>query len=110
MDARTRANRLASNIGLDLADAAPEGRDVLLADMRYAWDPAWLKELAKRPETVLVKDGHPILANVSNPASVLAAMENDAATGSLASFGTHGFAVWQYNTTAVNSQVYFSAS
>jgi len=78
MDARTRANRLASNIGLDLADAAPEGRDVLLADMRYAWDPAWLKELAKRPETVLVKDGHPILANVSNPASVLAAMENDA--------------------------------
>ncbi|MFI5419354.1 MAG: hypothetical protein ACHQ1H_00155 [Nitrososphaerales archaeon] len=48
--------------------------------------------------------------DVSKKPSGTAAMENDAATGSLASFGAHGFAVWQYNTTATNSQVYFSAS
>ncbi len=48
--------------------------------------------------------------DVSNNPSGTAAMENDAATGSLAGFGTHGFAIWQYNATATNSQVYFSAS
>jgi len=77
MDARTRANRLASNIGLDLADSVPEGRDVIVADMHYAWDPAWLKDLATRPGTVLVKDGRPVLAHVSDAAPVLAAMTSD---------------------------------
>ena len=77
MDARTRANRLASNIGLDLADSVPEGRDVIVADMHYAWDPAWLKDLAKRPGSVLVKDGRPVLAHVSDAAPVLAAMTSD---------------------------------
>jgi hypothetical protein len=48
--------------------------------------------------------------DVSRNAKGTAALENDAATGSLASFGAHGFAIWQYNTTDTNSQVYFSAS
>ena len=48
--------------------------------------------------------------NISNNPSGTAAMENDAATGAIASFGTHAFAAWQFNTSVTNSQVYFAAS
>lgn len=67
MDARTRACRLATNIGLECADRV-DGASVL-ANMAYAWDPAWLREIAKRPGTALVKDGRPVLVHASNAAS-----------------------------------------
>ena len=42
MDARTRACRLAENMGLECAERAD--RAAVLASMAYAWDPAWLRD------------------------------------------------------------------
>ena len=53
MEARERVRRLATNAGLEFADAPGEDRAVLLASMAYAWDPAWLKAIRARPGTVL---------------------------------------------------------
>ena len=44
MDARRRACRLAENLGLECAETI-QGAGVL-ANMAYAWDPAWLREIA----------------------------------------------------------------
>src|SRR6185436_5980919 len=46
MDARTRACRLAANAGFECADTVEPGRDMLIASLDYAWDPAWLKAMA----------------------------------------------------------------
>jgi len=64
MDARDRVCRLATNAGFECSDAAVPGRAALLADMRYAWDPAWLKAMRARPGTVLTFGGAPVMAHV----------------------------------------------
>jgi phosphatidylglycerophosphate synthase len=76
--ARARAERLAANAGLSTGDGAAS---VVLGNLRFAWDPAWLKELAKRPGAALVKDGVPVLAHVeaAEAEAVAAAMTNGAA-------------------------------
>jgi phosphatidylglycerophosphate synthase len=74
MDARERTCRLATNAGFECADAPVEGRAVLLASMRYAWDPAWLKAMRGRPRTMLTLGGEPVMAHVAADAnSVVAA-------------------------------------
>jgi phosphatidylglycerophosphate synthase len=76
MDARPRACRLAENIGLECAETAADGPAVL-ANMAFAWDPAWLREIAQRPGTVLTFQGKPVLAHVPegrDTAAVIAAM------------------------------------
>src|SRR6476661_9916735 len=78
IDARDRSCRLATNAGFECAAAAEAGRPVLLANMRYAWDPAWLKAMRARPHTVLTFGGEPVLAHVAagtDPAPVAAGME-----------------------------------
>jgi phosphatidylglycerophosphate synthase len=62
--ARARAERLAANAGLALASELPAQGHVLLGNLNFAWDPAWLKELARRPDAVLLKDGQPVLAHL----------------------------------------------
>src|SRR3954452_5114769 len=64
MDSRTRACRLATNAGFECADVPDAGRSVLVANLEYAWDPAWLKAMAARPGTVLTLGGKPVLASV----------------------------------------------
>src|SRR6478672_2860484 len=64
MDANDRACRLATNAGLECADATQPGRAALLASMTYGWDPAWLKEMRNRPRTVLTLGGKPVMAHV----------------------------------------------
>jgi phosphatidylglycerophosphate synthase len=73
MDARERACRLAANAGLECADAPVEGRAVLLASLRYAWDPAWLKAMRGRPGTMLTLAGEPVMAHVQAGENVAAA-------------------------------------
>ena len=73
MDARERACRLAANAGLECADAPVEGRAVLLASLRYAWDPAWLKAMRGRPGTMLTLVGEPVMAHVEAGENVAAA-------------------------------------
>lgn len=76
--ARLRAERLAANAGLPIAPAAPGPGPVLLGNLHFAWDPAWLKELARRPGTLLLKDGSPVLAHVegAQAAAIAEAMRN----------------------------------
>src|SRR6476620_9112096 len=76
MDARDRVLRLAANAGFECSDAPQPGRAVLLANMRYAWDPAWLKAMRSRPRTVLTFGGEPVMAHVeaSEAAAVAADM------------------------------------
>ena len=64
MDARTRACRIAENIGLESRHEGAADRDAVLANMAFAWDPAWLREISGRPETVLTLKGAPVLAHV----------------------------------------------
>jgi phosphatidylglycerophosphate synthase len=79
MDARERACRLAANAGLECADAPQPDRAVLLASMRYAWDPAWLKAMRARPGTILTLEGEPVMAHVpagANAATAAAGLED----------------------------------
>ena len=64
MEAKDRACRLATNAGLECADAPRPGRAVLLASMAYGWDPAWLKEMRNRPRSVLTLGGKPVMIHV----------------------------------------------
>lgn len=78
-DARERACRLARNAGFEPADAPVEGRAVLLASMRYGWDPAWLKAMRERPGTMLTHAGEPVMAHVAageNAAAAAAGLED----------------------------------
>ncbi|MBA3511951.1 MAG: CDP-alcohol phosphatidyltransferase family protein [Sphingomonas sp.] len=72
LDAKARACRLAANAGFECADSPPGGREALLASLDYAWDPAWLTEMANRPATVLTLGGKPVLAHVPADASAAA--------------------------------------
>ena len=78
MEAKGRACRLATNAGFDCADRPQEGRAALLASMAYGWDPLWLKEMRRRPGSVLTLDGRPVIAHLpagTDAAPVIAAVE-----------------------------------
>ena len=78
MDARERACRLATNAGFHCADVPDAGKPVLLASMSYAWDPAWLKGMRARPQTVLTLGGMPVMVHVpadANASDAVAALE-----------------------------------
>jgi phosphatidylglycerophosphate synthase len=79
IDARERACRLATNAGFECADAPQEGRAVLLASMRFAWDPAWLKAMGSRPGTMLTLGDEPVMIHVAadgNAAAAAAGLED----------------------------------
>ncbi|HET7817305.1 MAG TPA: CDP-alcohol phosphatidyltransferase family protein [Sphingomicrobium sp.] len=80
MDARERACRLAENLGLRCADEPAWETDLVLASMAFAWDPAWLSEIAKRPRSALLKEGRPVLVHVTAAEAprAIAAMEDGA--------------------------------
>ena len=63
-DAEARARRFAENAGFEVAEAVAGDRPALLANLDYAWDPAWLKATGARPGTVLTLAGAPVLAHV----------------------------------------------
>ena len=72
MDSATRARRIAANAGLEIADSPTEGRSAVLANMAFAWDPAWLREIARRPNSLLTLGGTPVLAHATDAASATA--------------------------------------
>ncbi|MDQ3143408.1 MAG: CDP-alcohol phosphatidyltransferase family protein [Pseudomonadota bacterium] len=77
MPAAARAAALAIKAGMEPAEASRPGRAVVLADMDFAWDPAWARSIAQRPGTVLVKDGRAVLAHLpagQDPAPIAAVM------------------------------------
>jgi phosphatidylglycerophosphate synthase len=64
LDAKSRACRLAGKAGLACADEVRPGQAALLANLGYAWDPAWLKMLIGKPGTAITSGGRPVLAHV----------------------------------------------
>src|SRR4030095_3214331 len=84
LDAKARACRLATNAGFECAAPADPGRAALLATLDYAWDPAWLTEMANRPSSVLTLGGKPILAHVPVGGPALAPVADALAKGDIA--------------------------
>jgi phosphatidylglycerophosphate synthase len=79
MDSRERVCRIAANAGLECANAPEPGRAVLLASLRYSWDPAWLKAMRERPGTTLTLGGEPVMTHVApgaNPVAAAAGLED----------------------------------
>src|SRR5829696_2828983 len=79
LDSGTRACRLAAKAGLECGDQADPGRPAILADLGFAWDPAWLVAIRKHPGNVLMLGDRAVLAHVpagQDPASIRAAMES----------------------------------
>ncbi|HMI39618.1 MAG TPA: CDP-alcohol phosphatidyltransferase family protein [Sphingomicrobium sp.] len=64
LDAETRARRLATEARLEPAAEADPARAAILADLSYAWDPAWLAAIAARPGSILTLGGRPVLAHL----------------------------------------------
>ena len=82
LDAATRARRLAAKAKLNCGDTPTAGHAVLLADLDFAWDPAWLASIAKRPGKVLMLGDRAVLAHVPaaiDPAPMIAAMASGSA-------------------------------
>jgi phosphatidylglycerophosphate synthase len=78
MDARSRACRLATNAGFECREAGEgtqDDRGALIARLDFAWDPAWLDEIAGRVSSVLTLGGRPVLAHVPAGADLAAAAE-----------------------------------
>ena len=78
LDARTRACRLAEKAGMECADAVNPGRPAVLADLDFAWDPAWLTAIRNHSGNVLVIGNRAVLAHVpagQDAAAIRAAME-----------------------------------
>ncbi len=77
MAAAPRASALSVQAGMQPADRVEAGRAAVLADLHFAWDPVWARAIARRPGTVLVKDGRAVLAHVpagQDHATLLTAM------------------------------------
>jgi phosphatidylglycerophosphate synthase len=79
LDADERARRLASNAGFEAVDSLTGPGSVLLANLDYAWDPAWLKLIGGRAGSALLHDGNPVLAHV--PAGIPAGPVEQAMLG-----------------------------
>ena len=82
LDAAARARRLAADAGLESTDAVVAGRASLFADLDFAWDPAWLAEIAGRPASVLMLGDRAVLANLpagADATPIIAAMRGRAA-------------------------------
>ena len=82
LHAGTRARRLAADAGLERTDSVAPGRANLLADLDFAWDPAWLAEIAGRPASVLMLGKRAVLAHLPagmDAGPMIAAMHGRAA-------------------------------
>jgi len=70
MAAADRANALSIKAGMDPAATSDPARATVLADLDFAWDPAWARAIAQRPATALVKDGRAVLVHLIAGADV----------------------------------------
>lgn len=78
LDAATRARRFASKAKLVPVDRVPESGPVIVCDLAFAWDPAWLPYLKANPGRVVTLGGRPALASLADAGqapTLIAAME-----------------------------------
>ena len=81
LGAKERACRLAAKAGMECADLPIAGRPAILADLGFAWDPAWLAAIKNHPDNVLMLGERAVLAHVSagqDSSAVRAAMQSSA--------------------------------
>ena len=86
MSSAERVRRIVAAQRFDAAEGT-----VVLANLDYAFDPAWLAYLAKRPGTMLTRTGVPVLAYVADEAvrePIMAAMRARRPLGALAGLAT----------------------
>ena len=77
LEAEERLRRLGDKAGLDVRPHWEAGRGAILADLAFAWDPAWLAAIKGRPGTVVMKGDRAVLAHVpasEDPAPLAEAM------------------------------------
>jgi len=74
----TRARRFASKSGLTPVEAIADG-PVIVADLDFAWDPAWLRHIAAQPGRAVTSGGRAVLAHCRDRAEAEALV----ATGTL---------------------------
>ena len=77
-----RARRFASKAGLVPVDRMPERGPLIVADLGFAWDPAWLAHVRDQPGRAVTRGGRPALvhlADASQAPAVIAAIETGAA-------------------------------
>ena len=82
MSTAERLRRIVASQRFDAPETA-----VVLANLDYAFDPAWLAHLAKRPNTLLTRAGVPVLAYVADEAlrePIMAAMRARQPLGDIA--------------------------
>jgi phosphatidylglycerophosphate synthase len=79
MSGGERIRRIATAAKLGLADA-PTGGDQLLVNLAFVFDPPLLRHMSLQPDTVLVKEGRPVLAHVrgEHATAITKAMESGA--------------------------------
>ena len=70
MSASERIARMAGSMGLAVAGVADAPR--VLANSAFAFDPAWLRYIAARPNSVLTLGGVPVLAHAGKPGQAVA--------------------------------------
>jgi len=77
LDAETRLQRLGDKANLEFRSDWESERPAILADLAFAWDPAWLSAIKARPGIVLMKGDRAVLAHVpagDDPAPLAEAM------------------------------------
>ncbi|PTQ11455.1 phosphatidylglycerophosphate synthase [Sphingomonas oleivorans] len=83
-----RVGRIAAAQGLTMAVGSDVRLPALIVNLAYAFDPAWLKYVAARPNHVVTRGGVPVLAHVTDSAAgeaLFAMMAEDQPLGSAGS-------------------------
>src|SRR3546814_18249196 len=62
---RDRANRFAAKADMIAVAEIPTDGPFVVANLGYAWDPAWLQHVASHPGLVLPQNGVPALAHLT---------------------------------------------
>jgi len=90
MSARERLRRIAGQNKLPFDE--DRGGPAILANLAFAFDPAWIGYLRGRPGLVVTRGGVPVLAHAATPAqrvAVIAAMQADAPLADTAGMTFH---------------------
>ena len=67
LPAAERARRFAAKAKLVPGESLPEAGGVILADLDFAWDPAWLRHLELEPGLAVTLGGRAVLAHAADP-------------------------------------------
>lgn len=73
-----RARRFAIKAKLVVVDQVPQTGSVIVADLDFTWDPAWLAHVRDHSGLVVTYRGRPVLAHLADPArapALIAAIE-----------------------------------